>query len=52
MKTFQEKLRNSIKWRILRKIRIFGNRCYSWAGRKMIDLSREADEKDYPSKYE
>lgn len=46
MKSYSEKLRSGIRWWILRKMWLIGSRASRWAGRKMIDLSSEANKKD------
>jgi hypothetical protein len=46
MKSHCEKLHNGIQWWILLKMWLIGSRVSRWAGRKMIDLSSEANKKD------
>jgi hypothetical protein len=46
--TNQERLRKSVKYRLMRKLWVKAGDVSRWAGRRIVEWSREADEMDYP----
>lgn len=51
MKTYQEKMRGGIRWFLLKNLSKICRNFATWAAKRMIKLSRDADKKDC-EKYE